>query len=65
MIHWLLGIYYARLRRLDIEILWPECRNNAKDIDKARAAFLVHAYHDPAWVFIGDDEIYKIINNLK
>jgi hypothetical protein len=65
MIRWLLGLYYARLRRIDLEILWPSCRDQAWSIDHARAAFAVHAFRDPAWLFLGHDEIANTIDRLQ
>ena len=61
---WLLGIWYKRLRKIDLEILWPSCRDLASDLDHARAAFAVHAFNDKAWVFLGEDEIARIIDSL-
>jgi hypothetical protein len=64
MIRWLFGLWYARLRRIDIELLWPTCRDKAQNLDHARAAFAVHAFHDRAWLVLGDDEILEIIDGL-
>jgi len=51
-------------RRIDLQILWPACKENARDIDHARAAFAVHAFNDPAWASLGHDEIAKRISAL-
>lgn len=61
---WILGFWYNRTRKLDLEILWPICKKQAKDLDSAKAAFAVHAYNDPGWLFLGKDNIYKIIDEL-
>ena len=53
----ILSWWHARLRRIDMEILWPTCKAQANDLDHAKAAFAVHAYHDPAWLELGDDLI--------
>lgn len=52
-------------RKLDMEILWPSCVANARDLDHAKAAFAVHAFSDEAWTCLGHDEIYRIIDGLK
>jgi hypothetical protein len=57
--------WYARLRRIDIEILWPTCVREAGDLDHAKAAFAVHAFHDRAWLWLGEDEIIRRIEALE
>jgi hypothetical protein len=64
MIRWVLGLWYARLRRIDLVLLWPSCRDQARDLDHAKAAFAVHAFKDPAWLFLGHDKIVEIIDGL-
>lgn len=63
-LNYISGLWYARLRRIDLQILWPVCRDNAVSLDHAKAAFAVHAYRDPAWQFLGEDEIYRQIEGL-
>ena len=53
-----------RQRSIDLEILWPVCKEQAVDLDHARAAFLCHAFHDPAWLRLGEDEIIRRIGEL-
>jgi hypothetical protein len=65
MMRWILGKYYARLRRLDIEVLWPDICRQATDILEARVAFRVHADCDPAWMFLGPAKIDEIIGGLE
>lgn len=65
MIMWLRKKWYTRLRRIDIEILWPACRAKAEDLDHAKAAFAMHAFNDRAWTDLGDDLVYGIIDGLK
>lgn len=54
-----------RQRRIDLEILWPVCKENSETIFQARAAFTMHCYMDPAW---GKDfdaiEIDRIVGRL-
>jgi hypothetical protein len=52
------------MRRFDLEILWPECKAHAPDLDHAKAAFAVHAFNDPAWLELGD-ELMTAIDELR
>lgn len=62
---WIRGWWYARQRQLDMDILWPACLDEARgDLDKARTAFAVHAFRDPAWMYLGRGAVYRIIDNL-
>lgn len=62
-LNWLLDLYYARLRRLDLEILWPTCKGLAPDLDHAKACFATHAFRDRAWQRLGDG-LVKAIDDL-
>jgi hypothetical protein len=64
MIRWLIRHWHARQRAIDLDILWPSCRDQATTLDHARAAFAVHAFNDPAWIELGEDEIYRRIYEL-
>jgi hypothetical protein len=57
--------WHARQRRIDMQILWPLCVKQASSADHAKAAFALHAYNDPAWTCLGEDEIYRIIEGLQ
>ena len=61
---WLRSRWYARLRKIDLDILWPSCRDQASSLDQARAAFAFHALHDPAWRHLGEPEALRIIDGL-
>jgi hypothetical protein len=61
---WLLRIWHRRQRSIDMQILWPSCRDLAPDLDHAKAAFAVHAYRDRAWLELGEDEIARVIDGL-
>jgi hypothetical protein len=66
MISWLLRWWRKRQRAIDLDILWPACREEADgDLDVAKAAFAVHAFHDPAWLELGETEIVRRIGELK
>jgi hypothetical protein len=64
LMRWLQGRWYARLRKIDLKILWPACLENAYNTDQAQAAFAMHAFNDPAWLFLGEDEIRRQIDAL-
>jgi hypothetical protein len=57
--------WHAPRRRLDLAILWPSCIKHAPDLNRAKAAFAVHAFNDPAWLALGDKELFLFIDNLK
>jgi hypothetical protein len=59
-----LNLWRERQRSIDLRILWPACKQNADDLDHAKAAFAMHAFHDPAWICLGDDEIKRRIDEL-
>ena len=62
--NWIYKLWYARLRSIDLKILWPICKQKAEDLDHAKAAFAVHAFNDKAWKFLGRDEIVRRIGSL-
>jgi hypothetical protein len=59
------GWWWAHLRRIDLQILWPTCKREAHDLDHARAVFAVHAFNDPAWQALGEEEIIRRIDALE
>lgn len=65
MLRWLKSAWYAHLRGIDIMILWPSLRRDAADIEHARAAFALHAFHDYAWLHLGEDRIKEFIDSLE
>jgi|HubBroStandDraft_4_1064222.scaffolds.fasta_scaffold638379_2 hypothetical protein len=65
MIQWLIRKFNARRRNLDLEILWPACRDNAPNIKRAKEVFYMHAMMDEAWLELGRDEIIRAIERLK
>jgi hypothetical protein len=58
------GWWRARVRRLDLEILWPLCLAGAIDRDYAKAAFTLHAMNEPAWLELGEAELLDFIDRL-
>lgn len=61
---WLRKFWYARLRDLDLQLLWPSCKEQARDLDYAKAAFAAHAMNDRAWLILGEEEIARFIDEL-
>ena len=59
------GWWWARMRRIDLEILWPVCQREARDLDHAKAAFAVHCFNDPAWLALGEDAMIDFIDRLE
>jgi hypothetical protein len=55
----------ARQRAVDLEILWPICKQQAFDFDEARYVFAIHAISDPAWLRLPAEEIKRIIGELQ
>jgi hypothetical protein len=64
MMRWLLNLWRSRQRAIDLDILWPTCKEQAADLNHAKAAFAMHAFHDRAWLVLGDDEIKRRIDAL-
>jgi hypothetical protein len=63
-VNYLRSLWYARLRKIDLKILWPSCKTLAPDLDHARAAFAMHALHDRAWTVLGEAEVCEIVDRL-
>jgi hypothetical protein len=61
---WLADFWHARQRKIDLQFLWPSCRDLAPDLNHARMAFAVHAHNDKAWLALGEAEIERIISEL-
>lgn len=60
IMRWLHGLH----RNLDRRLLWPTLVQHAPDLDVAKAAFAFHAFHDPAWIALGEAEILRQIDEL-
>jgi hypothetical protein len=65
LMQWFWNWYDARRRRIDLDILWPVCKEHARDLDQAKAAFAIHAFNDPPWLSLGEDEIKRRIDELE
>lgn len=64
MIRWIIGKWYARLRRIDIEILLPALRKQALMKEDAERAFRLHTNYDPAWQFLSSPDREDLILRL-
>ena len=66
MIEWLGKWWRKRQRAIDLEILWPQCCELAPDLDHAKAAFAMHAFHDHAWTAdYSHDELKDYIDQMR
>lgn len=54
-----------RQRNIDVEILWPSCKQIAPNISKARTAFFLHCINDDAWCDLSAEELVLFILELK
>lgn len=64
MLKWLRNLWWARQRATDLQILWPVCKEQARDLDHAKVAFMVHAANDPCWVRYYGEDLWKIVDKL-
>lgn len=64
MFKWVIDWWHSTQRSVDLEILWPACKENSTNLDHAKAAFAYHAFNDSAWLCLGEDEIKRRINHL-
>jgi hypothetical protein len=65
MIKYLISLWHAVNRRHDMSILWPICRDTARDLDQAKCAFYYHVSSDDAWTsHYTKDELYNYVDKL-
>lgn len=62
---WFEDWWFARCRRKDLDILWPLCKQKAKDLEHAKLAFAVHTARDPAWQHLGQRHVAAVIDALE
>ena len=63
---WFAARRRKRLRRIDMDVLWPICLKGAKDLNHAKMALAVHAVNDPAWRGdYSEEEILEFIDRLE
>lgn len=63
--NWLMKRWYARCRKIDLQILWPICVKYSVTLDHAKAAFAVHAFEDKAWMVLGEEGVTDFIDKLE
>lgn len=61
---WIRDWWWARQRKVDLQILWPACKRVAPTLDQAKHAFMVHAISDPAWVRHYGEGLWEAVNEL-
>lgn len=64
MFGWIFARWHGIQREIDRHVLWPSCKEKAEDLHQARAAFAHHAFNDPAWLVLGQEEIIRQIDEL-
>ena len=64
-VNWLLSLWDAYRRHIDIHTLWPCIKAHAKnDVEIARAAFYLHVQRDPAWRRLGPEKTLATVMEL-
>lgn len=64
-IRWLRDRYHARLRKTDIDILWPAYREGSNFLADAKFAFSQHTEHNFAWRNLSVAERRAVVEGLK
>ena len=60
-----LGLWWrARQRKIDIETIWPELVDQARDEWHAKQGMAMHIAMDPAWADLNQDEKIKFLRQL-
>ena len=57
-------LWHSHRRQRDLELLWPVCRENTRNLEQAKRAFAFHTAHDPAWTGLSPDHIQQVIDAL-
>ena len=58
-------IFHRVNRNTDMSTLWPVCKEHAKDLDHAKAAFFMHVINDPAWPYhYSEQELKEYVDKL-
>lgn len=64
MIRRIVDWWHERQRNIDLEILWPSCKEQASDLEDAKVAFAMHALNDSAWTCLGHEELVRRLKAL-
>lgn len=57
--------WWSRQRAVDLQVLWPACKEMAPDLDHAKAAFMLHAINDPAWARHYGEDLWQVVDALQ
>jgi len=65
MVRW----WHGRLRRMDMNVLWPQCLKASGEmglgLDEAKAAFAHHVFCDRAWIDeFHPDQLVEFVDQL-
>jgi hypothetical protein len=58
------SLWRQRRRRIDLDVLWPVCKANAKSLEAAKFAFAAHVHNDPAWAELDVEHLHRVIATL-
>lgn len=62
---WLLGWWWARQRKIDVQVLWPACKHNAPTLELAQQAFMMHAMQCPCWVRHYGGRLWQVVSRFQ
>lgn len=65
MMSWITRWWRKRQRDIDVQILWPSLVRESADLGRAKAAFAFHAFRDPAWSDMDDEQIMAFVDRLR
>ncbi len=65
MITWIRNWWWSIQRNIDMQVLWPACKEQAANLTQARGVFAYHAFQDPAWIeYYGEARLKQVIDEL-
>jgi hypothetical protein len=60
------GRWWQYQRNMDLNYLWPACKEQADTIEQAKAVFAMHALRDACWIkFYGKEGLLDFIDRLE
>jgi hypothetical protein len=66
VIEWLQRLWWKRQRAIDVAILWPAMKREARDdLDIAHQGFMVHAVMCPCWRREYGDKLWAEVQKLR
>ena len=58
--------WWQRQRNMDLNYLWPACKEQADTLAKAKAVFAMHAFRDACWIkYYGKEGLLDFIDRLE